>query len=179
MLGFSIRKKTDTNKLSNIFVNSLIEVVENGFQDVVEMITDDPVFVTEPIIPANAKQQFLLVLIVGDIEFLRQEFENYDVDEVETEIIQKFANIYGLTESSFSKLLDKTSEFINHYNFPSKNILYGMSKAIFRKFNLSEHQESYFKSQNTPNPLFIKRLDEVLINFVWDWNVFLKKYKLA
>jgi len=178
MLGFSIRKKTDTNKLSNIFVNSLIEVVENGFQDVVEMINDDAVFVTEPTIPSNAKQQFLLILIVGNIEFLREGFEDYDVDEIEMEIIQKFATIYGMSEHEFKKLVVQTSEYITHYNFPSKNILYGMSKAIFRKFNLSEHQESYFKTQNTPNPLFVKRLDEVLINFVWDWNVFLKKYKL-
>lgn len=178
MLGFSIRKKTDTNKLSNIFVNSLIEVVENGFQDVIEMIKDDTVFVSDPEIPHNAKQQFLLILIVGNIEFLRESLENYDVDEIELEIIQKFANIYGKSEAEFSKLIEKTAEYIAHYNFPSKNILYGMSKAVFRKFNLSEHQESYFKSQNVPNPLFIKRLDEVLINFIWDWDVFLKKYKL-
>ncbi len=178
MLGFSIRKKTDTNKLSNIFVNSLIEVVENGFEDVIEMIKDDTVFVSDPQIPSNAKQQFLLILIVGNIDFLRESLENYDVEEIELEIIQKFANIYGKSETEFSKLLVKTTEYITHYNFPSKNILYGMSKAIFRKFNLSEHQESYFKSQNVPNPLFIKRMDEILINFIWDWNVFLKKYKL-
>jgi len=178
MLGFSIRKKTDTNKLSNIFVNSLIEVVENGFQDVIEMINDDAVFVTEPVIPSNAKQQFLLILIVGNLEFLREGFEDYDIEDIELAIVQKFANIYGKSESEFSSLLTKTTEYIAHYNFPSKNILYGMSKAIFRKFNLSEHQESYFKTQNTPNPLFIKRMDEVLINFIWDWAVFLKKYKL-
>jgi hypothetical protein len=178
MLGFSIRKRTDTHKLSNIFVNSLIEVVENGFQDVIEMIKDDAIFVSDPVIPHNAKQQFLLILIVGNIDFLRESLDSYDLEEIELEIIQKFANIYGKTETEFSKLIVKTTEYIAHYNFPSKNILYGMSKAIFQKFNLSEHQESYFKSQNVPNPLFIKRLDEVLINFIWDWDVFLKKYKL-
>jgi len=178
MLGFSIRKKIDTNKLSNIFVNSLIEVVENGFQDVLEMIKDDSAFVSEPIVPSNAKQQFLLVLIVGNIDYLRNSFDNYEVEEIEDEIIQKFAKIYGLTEGEFSALIRKTDEFISHHNFPSKNILYGMSKAVFRKLNLGEFQESYFKSQNVPNPLFIKRMDEVLINFIWDWDVFLKKYKL-
>jgi len=178
MLGFLIRKKTNTNKLSNIFVNSLIEVVENGFQDVVEMIKDDAIFVSDPQIPSNAKEQFLLILIVGNIEYLRDRFEDYDVEEIELEIIRKFANIYGRSETEFSRLVVKTTEYINHHNFPSKNILYGMSKAIFRKFGLSEYQEAYFKTQNTPNPLFIKRMDEVLINFVWDWDVFLKKYKL-
>jgi hypothetical protein len=30
-----------------------------------------------------------------------------------------------------------------------------------------------------PNPLFLKRLDEVMANFIWDWDVFFKKYKLS
>jgi len=178
MLSFAFRKKIDTNKLSNIFVNSLIEVVETGFQDVVEMIMDDTAFVSTPVIPSNAREQFLLILIVGNIDFLRASFENYEVDEIESDIIQKFAKIYGKSDSEFSKLISKTREYISHYNFPSKNILYGMSKAVFHKCQLSTYQESYFKSQNVPNPLFVKRMDEVLNNFIWDWDVFLKKYKL-
>ena len=53
-----------------------------------------------------------------------------------------------------------------------------MSKAVFYKCDLNQYQESYFKTMNTPNPLFLKRLDELIINFIWDWDVFLKKFKL-
>jgi hypothetical protein len=178
MLGFALRKRIDQDKLANIFVNSLIEVVENGFQDIVEMIKDDSIFVHEPIIPSNAQNQFLLIIAVGNLEFLRESFDAYEVDEIEKDIVKKFGAIYDMSPLSFEALLDGTRDYINHHNFPSKNILYGMSKAVFRKCALNQYQESYFRSMNTPNPLFLKRLDELLINFVWDWDVFLKKFKL-
>ena len=179
MLGFAIRKKIDQDKLANIFVNSLIEVVDNGFKDVVEMINDDPAFVIEPKIPANAQSQFLLIVTIGNLDYLKNSFDSVNIDELEKSIIQKFALVYDMSITDFSKLIYKTKEFIQQVNFPSKNILYGMSKAVFHKCDLNVCQESYFKSMNTPNPLFLKRLDELIINFMWDWDVFLKKYKLS
>lgn len=178
MLGFAVRKRIDQDKLANIFVNSLIEVVENGFQDIIEMIKDDTAFVVEPIISDNARNQFLLIVTVGNLEFLRESFDSFEVDEIEDSIIEKFASVYDMSKNDFSRLLEKTNDYITHHNFPSKNILYGMSKAVFFKCALNQYQESYFKSMNTPNPLFLKRLDELIINFVWDWEVFLKKFKL-
>ena len=178
MLGFAIRKRIDEDKLANIFVNSLVEIVENGFEDVVEMIKDDSAFVTEPTIEKNAQNQFLLIVTVGNLEYLKQSFDAYDVEGIESKIIEKFALIYDLSPNKFKQLIDDTEEYISQCNFPSKNILYGMSKAVFFKCKLNQHQESYFKSMITPNPLFLKRLDELIINFMWDWDVFLKKYKL-
>jgi len=31
---------------------------------------------------------------------------------------------------------------------------------------------------NTPNPIFLKSLDEVMRNFIWDWEAFCDKYKV-
>jgi hypothetical protein len=178
MLGFAVRKRIDQDKLANIFVNSLIEVVENGFEDITEMIIEDSSFVSEPIIPQNARNQFLLIVTVGNLEFLRESFGAFEVDEIENTIIKKFANVYDMSINDFSRLLEKTNDYMTHHNFPSKNILYGMSKAVFHKCDLNQYQESYFKSMNTPNPLFLKRLDELIINFMWEWDVFLRKFKL-
>ncbi len=178
MFGLAVRKRIDHDKLANIFVNSLIEVVENGFEDIIEMISDDPAFVIDPVIPNHARNQFLLIVTCGNLEFLRESFEEFEVADIEAKIIEKFAHIFDVETSEFSNLLHSTQEYICHHNFPSKNILYGMSKAVFHKCDLNQYQESYFKSMNTPNPLFLKRLDELLINFVWDWDMFLKKFKL-
>jgi hypothetical protein len=30
---------------------------------------------------------------------------------------------------------------------------------------------------HTPNPLFLKRMDEMMSNFLWDWDQFFKKHK--
>jgi hypothetical protein len=57
-------------------------------------------------------------------------------------------------------------------------MVYAMSKGIFDKYMLYNFQDEYFKRMQAPNPLFLKRLDEIVENFVWDWDVFFKKYKL-
>jgi hypothetical protein len=53
-----------------------------------------------------------------------------------------------------------------------------MSKALFYKYNLNEFQTDYYKKIQAPNPLFLKRMDDIMQNFIWDWTAFLKKYKL-
>jgi hypothetical protein len=179
MLGFALRKKINQHKLANIFVNSLIEVVENGHPEIIEMIKDDSAFVTEPQVSNDLLNQFLLIVTVGNLEFLKESFNDYDIDAIKQEIVEKFASIFDISPAKFSNLLKETKAFINHHNYPSNNILYGLSKAVFYKYELNQYQESYFKSMNTPNPLFLKRLDELLINFMWDWDVFLRRFKIG
>lgn len=54
-----------------------------------------------------------------------------------------------------------------------------MSKAVFFKYNLNDYQEEYFRQMKTPNPIFLKNLDEVMRHFLWDWEVFNEKYKVV
>jgi hypothetical protein len=53
-----------------------------------------------------------------------------------------------------------------------------MSKAVFFKYDLGKHQEAYFRKLNAPNPLFLKRLDDVMENFIWDWDHLKENYNL-
>ena len=84
-----------------------------------------------------------------------------------------------MKEADFEKLVRDYQSFITRVNHPSKNMVFGMSKAMFHKYGLNEFQDDYFKRMQAPNPLFLKRLDEVMANFIWDWDVFFKKYKLS
>jgi len=43
---------------------------------------------------------------------------------------------------------------------------------------LNEFQDEYFKRMQAPNPLFLKRMDEIMVNFIWNWDAFSKKFKL-
>ena len=178
MIGRLIKRKLDANKLANVFVNSLLEVTENGFDDVRAMINDDSAFISNPKISPEASDKFLLVVIVGNLRYLDTHFEVNEAKEIRTQIVRKLAVIYGLEELEFEKIVQKYDQFISRVNHPSKNTLYGMSKAVFHKFQLNDHQESYFKSMCTPNPLFLKRMDEIMMNFLWDWDEFFKKHKM-
>jgi hypothetical protein len=178
MLGSLIKRKIGAEKLANVFVNSIFEITENSFDTIQEMIIEDPAFVYIPNMKENSSDKFLLIVTVGNLNFLTDHFEVEEAAEIRKFIIEKFANIYEMTFRDFEDLLNETASSISKVNHPSKNVLYGMSKAVFHEFELNDYQEDYFKNMKTPNPLFLKRMDELMSNFLWDWDQFFKKYKL-
>jgi hypothetical protein len=83
-----------------------------------------------------------------------------------------------MTPTEFSVKVREYQGFMGRINTPSKNTLYAMSKAVFFKYDLIDCQDEYFRAMKTPNPIFCKNLDEVLRNFLWDWEAFNEKYKV-
>lgn len=178
MIRSFLKRKISDNQLANIFVNGLLEVIDTGFKDVASLINDDPAFQISPAISEENNSEFTMIVIVGNIVSLETSFEGVQAGSVENLIIQKFSAIFGMSESEFSALVKDYKAFISRVNHPSKNVLYGMSKAIFHKYALNDFQEDYFKRMQAPNPLFLKRVDEIMQNFIWNWEAVFKKYKL-
>ena len=110
--------------------------------------------------------------------FLESTFDADQASRVEALIFKKLSAIYEMEEKDFIKLIRGYQSFISRVNHPSKNWIYGMSKAIFHKYRLNEFQDEYFKRMRAPNPLFLKRMDEVVGNYIWNWDAFFKKYRL-
>ena len=178
MIRSFLKKRLSDNQLANIFVNGLLEVVDNGFIEVASMINEDPAFEYSPDIAPSEIDEFTMIIIVGNLVQLESHFDYNQAVSVETLIVQKFASIYEMSESQFSELVSDYKSFISRVNYPSKNILYGMSKAIFHKYSLNDFQEEYFRNMQAPNPLFLKRMDEIVANFIWNWEAVEKKYKI-
>ncbi len=178
MIGRLIKRKLDAEKLANVFVNSLLEVTESSFPEVCAMIKDDNAFITIPELEETASDNFLLIVVVGNLCYLDDYFEADEARAVRSKIIQKLAQVYDMEGTVFDKLIKSFNQFISRVNHPSKNTLYGMSKTVFHKFKLNDHQEPYFKNMRTPNPLFLKRMDEIMMNFLWDWDEFFRRHKL-
>jgi hypothetical protein len=177
MIRSFLKRKLSDNTLANIFVNGLLEVIDNGFKDVASLINEDPAFENSPQILPDQSGEFTMIIIVGNIVSLETNFDAVQASNVEALIIQKFAGVFGKTEIEFENLVKEYKAFIARVNHPSKNVLYGMSKAVFHKYNLNDFQDDYFKRMQAPNPLFLKRMDDVLQNFIWNWDAILKKYK--
>jgi hypothetical protein len=179
MLSAILKKKLSDNQVANMFINAIFDIVDNGFKEVAQMINEDIVFEQSPSIPENHSGEFGLIVIVGNLSFLESTFDPDQAARVEQLIFEKLSRIYGMTELEFSQLIREYQSFIQRLNHPSKNMIYGMSKAVFHKYNLYDFQDEYFKRMQAPNPLFLKRLDEVMNNFVWNWDAFFKKYRLS
>ena len=173
-----IKKKLSDNQVANIFINAIFDSVDKGFQEIASLINDDLVFVSSPSIEETASGEFGMIIIVGNLSFLESTFDADQASRVESLIFKKLAKIYDMDEEDFIKLIRGYQKFISRVNHPSKNWIYGMSKAIFHKYKLNEFQDEYFKRMRAPNPLFLKRMDEVVANYIWNWDAFFKKYRI-
>jgi hypothetical protein len=178
MLGTILKRKLSDNQVANIFINAIFESVDNGFSEVAQLINEDSAFVQSPQLSLDANNEFTLIVIVGNLSFLESTFDPDQAGRVEQLIFQKLSTIYGLNTQDLTKLIRDYQVFIARVNHPSKNMIYGMSKAVFHKYKLNEFQDEYFKRMQAPNPLFLKRMDEVMSNFIWNWDAFFKRYKI-
>ena len=178
MLSAILKKKLSDNQVANVFINSIFDSVDNGFIEVSQLINEDIAFVKSPEISEKDNGEFGLIVIVGNLSFLESTFDADQAGRVEKIIFEKLAKMYEMTEVDFSKLIREYQSFISRVNHPSKNMVYGMSKAVFHKYNLNEVQDEYFKRMQAANPLFLKRMDEIMTNFIWNWDAFFKKYKM-
>lgn len=178
MFGTILRKKVSDDKLANVFINGLFKTIDDGFPVIAEFINEDKAFVASPNIHPENSYEFGLIVLVGNISLLESAFEADQAERVETLIYQKLARVYEMEVYDFKSLIKDYKSLMTRLNHPSKNVLYGMSKAIFDKYALYNFQDEYFKRMQAPNPLFLKRMDEIVENFVWDWDAFFKKYRL-
>ena len=179
MLALFKRKRLKEKKLANIFTNSIFEMVDNGFADVAGIINDDATFYHRPAIDEDNSHEFLMIVLVGNLNFLSKYFDPHQEARLAAVFVQKFSVVFEVTEEELTEIVKKYKSFFARINHPSKNTLYAMSKAMFYKYELNQYQEDYFKSLRAPNPIFLKKMDEVMSAFLWDWEGFLDKYRIT
>jgi len=180
MLATFIKKKLINNQVANIFINTLFESIDNGFPDVAQFINNDLSFVESPCIDPQNSDEFSLIVLVANLSLTKQEFSSLSQEsELERLIYEKLSLIHQMSVENFRDVIESYNKLMTRINYPSKNVVYGMSKVVFYKYNLNPFQEEYFKDINTPNPLFLKRLNSVMESFIWDWTAFQKKYRIV
>ncbi|MDX1652808.1 MAG: hypothetical protein R3277_09975 [Brumimicrobium sp.] len=179
MLNTIFKKKLSDDQLANVFVNGVLEVVDKGFSEVVMLIEEDPAFVKPPKLSASNDGHFTMIVIVGNMKFLSDRFLPEQLNTLEPLIIEKFAATFEMEPQQFEALIKDYASFMSRVNHPSKSVLYSMSKGLFHKYKLNVYQDEYFKKLDCPNPLFLKRMDEVMKNFIWNWDAFFKRYKMV
>lgn len=178
---FSIlrKKRINEDKVANIIINSIFETVDKSFHDVACLINDHPAFEKSPNLTKEDSNHFLFIVICGNINNLSNHFTDEQASKIETKIIEKLAVIFGKSYVELENYLGKFQSYIESINRPSKNFLYGMSKAFFFKYDLNNFQDEYFRNMRTPNPILLKRMDEIFDRFLWDWSVFHEKFKVS
>lgn len=178
MLGTLLKKRLSDNQLANVFLNGIFEIVDNGFVEVVDLINEDLAFVSSPSIPVDRNGQFTMIVVVANISSLETTFETVQANRIEKIIFEQMGSLMGVSAVDAEAKVREYQKFMQRINHPSKNMVYAMSKSVFQKYDLNDFQDEYFKRLQSPNPLFLKRMDQIMVNFLWDWDSFFKKYKI-
>ncbi|MEM9053678.1 MAG: hypothetical protein AAGC47_16605, partial [Bacteroidota bacterium] len=89
------------------------------------------------------------------------------------------AELYDTDKMSLAKMVSETRSLMMRKNHPSKSVTNAMARTIFCKYDLNQYQEKYFKSLDSPNPIFIQRLKEAMGNFIWNWDMLLERFKIV
>ncbi|HAQ71310.1 hypothetical protein N9545_04010 [Salibacteraceae bacterium] len=173
------KKKLTEDQLANFFVNSIVNLVEQGFQDVVEIINNDPEFVTTPNISKEDYDKFLLVVVAGNIKLMSEHFDSVKDVRITEKIYRKLGSALSVEPMTLKETIAKYQSWMSRINHPSKNTRYAMSKGVFFKYELNQFQSDYFRNMNTPNPIFLKRLDEVISQFLFNWNDIKENYRIS
>jgi hypothetical protein len=179
MFDVFFKKKITEKKLVDFFVHSTIKMVDTAFPDVAELINHDPEFKANPKITPEQSDPFLWVVITGNLNFIPQYFNDYQDIRLLEDSYRKFSSALGLPTDVFKKEIKKNNQLFSRLNHPSKNTLYAMSKAVFHKYHLAQFQDEYFRKMDAPNPLFLKRLNEIMDQFLFDWEEFTSGYKIV
>jgi len=173
------KKKIKEDVVANIFINSVLDTIDKGFPSIVGLINDAPEFVESPSISENDIDAFTLIVIAANLAFIPEHLHQSKDERVTNSIISKLSLVYDVDQEKFENVIKDYQCYLNKVNHPSKNMLYAMSKGIFGKYNLNDFQDEYFKNMRSPNPMFLKRIDEAMVNFVWNWDTFNQKYQIV
>lgn len=179
MLKTLLKKRLTEEKLANVFVNSIINLVDDAFPAVADLINESPVFETRPQINPNDSDKFLLIVFAGNLKYIPDHFEAYQDMRITDLIYRKMAIALSLELDVLKRIIGQYQNFCARMNHPSKNTLYAMSKGVFYKYDLVKYQENFFKNMNTPHPTLHKRLDEIMANFLFDWESYKDKFRIV
>ena len=173
------KKKVKENVVANIFVNSILNTVDNGFAEIAGIINDSPEFISSPQISSADDNAFTLIIIAANIHFIPEHIHDAKEERITTLIFSKLSNVFDCDQEKLEKVVKEYQCYLMKKNHPSKNMRYAVSKGIFWKYDLNQYQDEYFKNMRSPNPMFLKRLDEAMDSFIWNWDAFKQKYQVV
>ncbi len=173
------KKKLKEDTLANIFVNATLEAVESGFQDIIGLINESPEFINSPNLEKADDSKFLLIVLAANLKEVPKHLPAHQDNRMINLIITKLSGVFDVSFDKLEARLREYQSYLSRVNHPSNNNLYAMSKALFFKYELGQYQEDYFRNMNAPNPLFLKRLDEAMALFLFNWESTQKEYQLT
>tara|TARA_B110000977_G_scaffold46043_2_gene62565 strand:+ start:169 stop:714 length:546 start_codon:yes stop_codon:yes gene_type:complete len=173
-----VKKRITHKLLAKQFVHKTLRAVDETFEDFLDAIYNDTELEAYPKLNYKDPSVLMHIIVAGNMKFFERILSSHEENAICNSIIKEMSVIFEMDFNEMQEKLESYSSFISRVNHPSKNILYGMSKSVFFKFKLGKYQDDYFAQLNTPNPIFLKKIDLLIENYVWDWKTVFEKSKI-
>ena len=173
-----VKKRVNHEMLASNFVNRTLHSIDETYNDFLDAIYNDTELISYPKLDYKDPTELMYLIIAGNMMFFERILSSHEENTICNSIVEQMSVVFDMKFNEMQEKLEKYSSFISRVNHPSKNILYGISKAVFFKFKLGAYQDEYFAQLNTPNPVFLKKIDNLVENYIWDWETIFEKNKI-
>ncbi|MFT3886116.1 MAG: hypothetical protein QM724_12025 [Flavobacteriales bacterium] len=173
------KKRITEEKLANAFVNAVLRLTEQGYPMIVAELQDSPEFTEIPVFGPGDDELFALIVLAGNLLDAPKHLPAGQDRRFFSLAVSKFANAMGTTASELELEVIALQHYMERINHPSKNTVYAMSKVVFHKFDLFRFQDQYFRDMKAPNPIVLKRLNQLMAFCLWDWAELLDEFKVT
>lgn len=173
------KKKVAEEKVAELFVNIIFNAVDDGFAEVTELLNNDVNLIEPATVSSENQDDFLMIVIAGNFKLLNNYFFEGQEDRIRDTTIEKLAVSFKVDTVTMRTAINNMLGFFGKVNYPSKNTHYAMSRAVFFKYGLNDFQKDYFKNLNTPDPILLKNIDEIMEQFLIKWDTLTEKYRIT
>jgi len=173
------KKKITEDKLANVFVNAVLELTEQGFPAVAAEVNESPEFNVPPELKETDSGDFALIVLAGNLMEMQRILGPGTDRRMYALAVSKFAQAIGHTGTDLEQEVRALQSTMERLNFPSKNTVYAMGKALFHRYDLYCFQDVYFREQRAPNPIILKRLNSLMGYFIWNWGEVQEQYRIV
>ena len=178
-LGISKRKKINKEEVVSLYISTLNEVINNGFIEIKNFINENNNLESKPSLKDSDIKWFSLIIILANLYNLKTYFEEEEVIKLRACILD---NVLITIDSNIDLAMEK---FLSYEDYFSSLIMHhedlseSMAIGIFEKYNINKFQGDLFKRKNKPNPIFLHELKNLLNHFIWNWEDYLKEYRIT
>lgn len=178
-MGLFGKKKVKVAELAPRYVNAIYEVVDAGFGEIAGYINEEKEFEKSPKLSDKENEWFLYIVYAGNLVNLDNYFDKKQADDIASVFSREIIKAMGKDPDIAIEILGDYENFLRSLLGEPKNLVKAMSLAIFHKYDLNKYQKEHFQKLNSPSPIVMKELNEMVEFFLWNWQDYLNKYKVV
>lgn len=179
MFGLFGKKKVKAADMTVAYVDNIFEVAQAGFTEIAGYLNEEKEFAKSPNISEAENEWFIYIVFAGNIINLEKYFTKEQAEEFTRMIAARVVHKLDHDPDTADQKLYDYEQFLRKLNAQTKSLVKSMSMAIFHKYDLNRYQSDHFQKLNSPSPVIMKQLNEMVEYFLWNWDDYLSKYKVT